>query len=140
MARSRSPEENSETAAFVKALYRAGGFSRWTEFAAQARIQAPQLSDWQRGVSGLDGGNMLALIQAAAARSGDDAASLALRLARESFADQLALAAGRLEALANAVGESVANQQAGLDKLDELLRRTGGLGFQLPDVQDAPTP
>lgn len=128
MARARSSEENSETAAFVQALYAAGGFATWKEFADAARVQATSLSNWQRGEKELAGGNLLALIQAAAARNGDDAASLALRLARESFADQLALASSHLEQLGAMASRTLDNQEEGLGVLYEIRQRVGGEG------------
>src|SRR5262245_51338655 len=103
MARARSGERNAETAAFVQELYKAGGFATWKEFADEAGISGPQLSDFQRGVAEPVGGNLLSLIRAAAARGGTDAESMALRMARESFQEQLALCLALLRELTTVV-------------------------------------
>lgn len=123
MAASRSEEQLAELAAFVRRLYELGGFGTWKEMADAAGVHTVQISNYQRGVEEPSGWSLLSLIRATAARSGSDAESLSLRVARESFADRLALAAGRLERLGGAVDELLANQEEGLAKLTLLVER-----------------
>lgn len=117
MARARSAEENADTAAFVNGLKKAGGFVTWKEFADAAGVHPTQLSDFQRGAAEPAGGNLLALIQAAAGRAGSDVESFALRAARESFEEKLSLALGHLRELALIVERLDLGQEALLKAL-----------------------
>lgn len=78
MARHLSEPQASTLAAFVRALYRAGEFVSWAEFAREAGYPATNLSDVQLGKAGIDGLNLLRLIEAAARRAGRESTSLAL--------------------------------------------------------------
>lgn len=119
LARARSTDRNDATAAFVKALYEASGYATWKELADAAGVSAPQVSDFQTGKVEPAGGNLLDLIEAAASRTGSDATTFAMRIARESFADQLAMMAARLQAVEGLISATGATANDHLDKLTQ---------------------
>lgn len=134
----RTPENNADTAEFVRYLYTAGGFVSWRQFADEAGVHPTQVSMFQTGAAEPKGRNLLALIRAVAAREGGDEASVALRYARAAFADLLARTAARQESLGEALDTVLANQEKAGEKLDALHRRLDELDARRPDGQAAP--
>lgn len=115
MAASRSPSQLAEIGAFIQRLYELGGYGTWKEFADDAKLSAPQLSDFQRGTVEPSGYNLFRLIQAAAARAGTDDATLALRLG--------ATPASLLEGIREGVSSLLLGQAEILQSIDEAQRR-----------------
>lgn len=68
MARKTRPD--SEVAAFINALYAAGGYTSWAEFARDANVIPASLSHWKDGNTQVSGPNLVKLIHAAIRRSG----------------------------------------------------------------------
>lgn len=81
MARRLSEPQAAALSAFVQALYGIGGFASWADFAREAGYHPTSMSDLKNGKSGIDGPNLLALIEAAARRSGQETADVAVKAA-----------------------------------------------------------
>lgn len=79
MAAKRSPSQLAPIAQFLEELYELGDYATWKEFAEDAGISAPQVSDFKNGQVEPAGLNLLKLIRAAAARSRTSAAQIATR-------------------------------------------------------------
>lgn len=82
MAAKRSPRELAPLAAFIGQLYELGEYATWKEFAVDAGIQPPQLSEFKNGQVEPAGLNLFRLIEAAARRSGEAPVAVSARTAR----------------------------------------------------------
>ena len=116
MAPRRSPQELALIAGFVRGLYELGAYATWKEFAEDARLSVPQLSEFQNGVAEPSGVNLVKLIRAAAQRSGVE---LPVAAAGRFPAD-------RLEELQSDVSDLLLGQGEILDRIAELRREQAG--------------
>lgn len=89
MARQLDPGEQDELTSFVNALYERAGYTRIAAWAADAGLPASNLSKLRNRRGGIDGYNLLKLINAAALRAGVPAVDLAVGASQRSVAQRL---------------------------------------------------
>lgn len=131
MARRLSYPQMDDLAEFVRSLYEASGFVSWAEFARHAGYPATNLSDVQLGKAGIDGANLLSLIQAAAARMEQSSADVALTVLRTPIEARLDRLERRQEELSNGMGEVLERQAAGGSWLQDLEDRVRAVESRL---------
>lgn len=84
MARKLDAKQSRELGEFVARLKALGGYASSAEWSRESGYPAPNLSELENGVAGVDGYNLLRLIRAVGARAGLSAAEAAMVSSRAS--------------------------------------------------------
>lgn len=123
MPSARSPQQLEPIAAFVRELYELGGYATWKEFATDAGISAPQVSNFKNATAEPSGLNLFMLIQASTRRVEESAVQ----------ATQKALAASRPEPNSGVLDQLVAGQAEGMKTLEKILADLEGIRERLDE-------